>query len=173
MSWPKETWFTSASRSEQSKSPPYTSPVSRFVSVRKFRTNVDPKQIMDVLRRPERRPEWQPEILWMRGPDRLSDGDEQYGRARMLGFEVAGRSRTITVTDYAFEEEALVGVKMRIRYEITQSDGQIEIAHHLSADLPRGFWGRLVSLFLKSRLRAMQGRALRNLAAQAGPGESS
>ncbi len=91
----------------------------------------------------------------------------------MLGFEVAGRSRTISVTEDIFEEEALVGVRLRIRYELSAVDGQIEIAHHLTADLPRGLWGRVLSLFLRSRLRAMQGRALRNLAAQAEPDASS
>lgn len=109
----------------------------------------------------------------MRGPERLAPGDEQHGRARMMGFEVAGRSRTIEVTEDAFEEEALVGVRLRIRYEISSNDGEVEIAHHLTAELPRGLWGRVVSLFLRSRLRGMQTHALRNLAAQAEPDRPS
>ncbi|MFN2525787.1 MAG: hypothetical protein ABR505_05930 [Actinomycetota bacterium] len=147
--------------------------MARFHSVKKLRTSAEPKDVIDLLSRPDQRPNWQPEILWMRGPDRLAEGDEQYGRARMMGFEVAGRSRTIAASNGVFEEEALIGVRLRIRYEITDADGGIEIAHHLTADLPRGFWGRIVSLFLRSRLRVMQLRALRNLAAQTEPESSS
>ncbi|HEX2241427.1 MAG TPA: SRPBCC family protein [Actinomycetota bacterium] len=147
--------------------------MARFHSTKTLRTRADPQAILDLLSRPDRRPDWQPEILWMRGPERLTPGEEQHGRARMMGFEVAGRSRTIAVTDRVFEEEALVGVRLRIRYEISSDDGRVEVAHHLIAELPRGFWGRAVSLFLRSRLRVMQTRALKNLVAHVEPEASS
>ena len=112
-------------------------------------------------------PEWQPEILSTDGSGLLAEGDVVRGQARMLGFDVQGHSTATEVGPNTFEEDVVVGVRMRVRYEVkSQGDGAV-ITQHLTVDMPRGFSGRMLSLLLRWRLKRMQRAALANLASQA------
>lgn len=111
-------------------------------------------------------PSWQPEIISTEGPHSLAAGDEVAGRASMLGFEVAGRAAITDVGPGFLEEDAIVGVRMRIRYEVIEAPGGCRVVSRMSAELPGGVAGRILSLFLRRRLRWMQETALTNLVAQ-------
>ncbi len=102
----------------------------------------------------------------MRGPDRLEPGDVAEARARMLGFHVEGKSTTLEVLPGAFVEDIVVGVRLRIRYDVTPEDGGVVVRHRLDALLPTGPMGRLLSLFMFWSLKRMQRRSLQALAAQ-------
>ncbi len=110
----------------------------------------------------------------MVGPKRLQAGDTQEGIAQMLGFRVQGKSTVIASTPSAFEEDVIVGVRMRILYEVeTPEDGRTVVRHRLEADLPGGAMGKLLSFFLKRRLNAMQQASLRGLVRQSEEEEPS
>ena len=94
------------------------------------------------------------------------------GEAEMLGFAVHGHTEALDVTDEVFEEDVIVGVRMIIRYEVSASPSGTRITHRLTAKLPGGFSGRILSLFLQPRLRALQRRVLERLAGQAEPSSS-
>lgn len=111
-------------------------------------------------------PRWQPEIVATEGPSRVSPGDVVHGHARMLGFHVAGHSTAARVAERAFEEDVVVGVRLRVRYEVTPDGDGTVVTHRLTSDLPRGILGYILSFFLRWRLRAMQRAALRELVAQ-------
>ncbi|MFN2589056.1 MAG: SRPBCC family protein [Actinomycetota bacterium] len=117
----------------------------------------EPEAVMDLVRDPRTWPEWQPEILLAEGPERLGPGDDVYGHASMLGFRVEGHSKTVGVSDESYDEDVVVGVRMRIVYG-TRRDarGRTVVTRRLSALLPGGVAGRLLSFFLKRRLTAMQ-----------------
>jgi Polyketide cyclase / dehydrase and lipid transport len=112
-------------------------------------------------------PAWQPEIITSEGVSPLGRGDVVTGTARMLGFDgVEGRSVAVDVRDEVFEEEVVVGIGMRIRYEV-RADGQGSVVtHHLESDMPGGFSGRLLSFLLRRRLKRLQKTALERLVAQ-------
>jgi hypothetical protein len=112
-------------------------------------------------------PAWQPEIVSAAGPSRLERGGVVEGRARMLGFGVTGRSTAVEVGDLVFEEDVVVGVTMRLRFEVRPSSQGSVVTQRLTAELPGGFAGRLLGLLLRWRLRRMQRMALERLAAQA------
>lgn len=112
-------------------------------------------------------PAWQSEILATEGPQRVGPGDVVEGRARLLGFDVRGRSAAVEVDDRVFFEDVIVGVRMRIRYTVTPDGSGSVISHHMEADLPAGPLGRLLSVFLARRLRKMQSELLQRLCAQA------
>lgn len=135
----------------------------RFELERSVVTQRDPSSVLAQLRDATTWPEWQPEIVSAEGPAAIAEGDVVTGRARMLGFLVEGRSRAVDVTGSAFEEDVIIGVRMRVRYEIDAGAGGVRITHRLTADLPDGPAGRLLSVFLKMRLRRMQTRVLRAL----------
>lgn len=82
----------------------------------------------------------------------------------MLGFEVGGRTVALVTSDRVFEEEVIVGVRMRIRYEVESAGDGTIISRHLTADLPGGLAGRLLSALLKPRLRKMNEQVLDELA---------
>lgn len=111
---------------------------------------------------------WQPEIKTASGPAPLKQGDLVEGHADMLGFKrVGGRSIAHHVEDRRFEEHVIVGVPMRIIYEVAERDGDVEVTRTISADLPRGPFGSLLSVFLRRRLRKMQHDVLAELVKQA------
>jgi len=122
---------------------------------------------MKVLTDPATWPEWQSEIIETRGPARLSRGDEVQGRATLLGFAVEGRSSTIDATDSLFVEDVIVGVRMRVEYELDEEGGTTTVTRRLRASLPGGLAGRTLSFLLKRRLKAMQRGVLEALVAQA------
>ena len=136
------------------------------------RSSADPATVMSRVIAPSTWPEWQSEILSTEGPERLEPGAVVDGRARLLGFDVHGRSAAVEVEDGAFFEDVIVGVRMRIRYTVRPDGAGSIIGHHMEADLPSGPLGRLLSVFLARRLRKMQSELLESLRAQA-EGESA
>lgn len=129
-----------------------------------------PDALMKVISDPSTWPEWQSEILETDGKVPLTAGDQVEGRARLLGFVVSGRSSTITATSSSFIEDVIVGVHMRVEYEIGETSAGTVVSRRLTASLPGGVLGRLLSFFLKRRLRAMQLGVLDALVAQAEAG---
>lgn len=111
-------------------------------------------------------PAWQPEIVATKGPTLVAEGDIVSGHARMLGFHVEGRSIAQEVGAGVFEEEVVVGVAMRVRYEVRPEPEGCRVTHRLESQLPSGLTGRLLSLFLRGRLRRMQKSAVERLVAQ-------
>ncbi len=129
--------------------------------------NCHPTAILDRVLDPSTWPQWQPEIISTTSSRRIVTGDSVEGRARLLGFVVDGRSSAITVSDDVFEEDVIVGVRMRVRYHVEPSGEGTTVTRHLSAVLPGGFSGRILSFFLKRRLQRMQQGVLESLVAQA------
>lgn len=128
----------------------------------------EPETVMELVRDPKTWPRWQPEIVSTEGPAPLKEGDDVYGHAEMLGFDVEGHSKSISVTADAFEEDVIVGVRMRIVYEVSRDDsGSTVVTRRLSAQLPGGFAGRILSIFLKRRLTRMQDGVVEELVRQA------
>lgn len=136
------------------------------------RSSASPGRVMSRVVGPSTWPEWQSEILSTQGPEPLAPGDVVDGRARLLGFDVHGRSAAVEVTDEVFFEDVIVGVRMRIRYTVRPDGSGSIIGHHMQADLPAGPLGRLLSVFLARRLRKMQSELLESLRVQA-EGESA
>ncbi len=123
--------------------------------------------MMETILSPDTWPHWQSEILSTDGPERLTEGSVVDGAARLLGFDVTGRSITATVRDDLFEEDVIVGVQMRISYRVApQGSGSI-VTRRMDADLPGGVAGRLLSTLLRWRLKKMQTSLLDRLRAQA------
>lgn len=118
-------------------------------------------------------PAWQPEIVATEGPKRVDRGDMVTGHARMLGFHVQGRSLAVEVGDRVFEEDVVVGVAMRVRYEVHPDGDGCRVVHRLESEMPSGLTGRLLSLFLRGRLRRMQRTAVERLVAQSEVAEPS
>ena len=126
-----------------------------------------PTSLMRVLTDPSTWPEWQSEIVETDGPQPLKEGDAVEGRAELLGFVVNGRSSTVTATGSTFVEDVIVGVHMRVEYEVRERGGGSVVTRRLTASLPGGVFGRVLSFFLKRRLKAMQKGLLEALVAQA------
>lgn len=139
----------------------------RFAIVRSIDAGCPPEVVLAHILDPATWPEWQPEITSTHGPKTVVVGAVVDGRARMLGFDVDGRSHATQVSDRHFEEDVFVGVRMRIRYEVSADGSRTVVTHKLYADLPRGFFGGLLAFFLRRRLRVMQREALKQLVAQA------
>lgn len=125
---------------------------------------------MKVISDPTTWPTWQSEIIETDGGVPLQEGDQVEGRAKLLGFVVSGRSSTITATSASFVEDVIVGVHMRIEYEIRETASGTIVTRRLTANLPGGVSGRLLSFFLKRRLKAMQEGLLDALVFQAEAG---
>jgi hypothetical protein len=62
---------------------------------------------------------------------------------------------------------------MRVRYLLTPTSEGVRITHRLTADLPSGVVGRILSFFLRRRLRSMQQGVLDNLAHRLSEAENS
>ena len=118
-------------------------------------------------------PAWQPEIVSTEGPERVGPGDVVSGRARMLGFGVQGRSIALHVGPTSFEEDVVVGVALRVRYEVRPEGDRCVVVHRIESDLPGGPMGRLLAFFLRGRLRRMQKMAVARLVAQSEAGSRS
>jgi hypothetical protein len=103
----------------------------------------------------------------------MVSGDVARGKARMLGFHVDGHATAVESDGHFFEQDVIVGVRMRIRYEVRPIDGGTMITHTLVAQMPRGLSGRVLALFLRRRLRWLQRTALENLVAQSEAATSS
>ncbi len=128
----------------------------------------DPEAVMDLVRNPETWPRWQPEIVSTEGPNPLEEGDDVYGHAAMLGFRVEGHSKSVVVLPDTYEEDVVVGVRMRIVYEVARDDtGRTVVTRRLSALLPGGLAGRLLSFFLRRRLTRMQNGVVEELVREA------
>jgi hypothetical protein len=139
----------------------------RFVIRDSIETTGSLEVVMDRLLRPSTWPEWQSEILSVAGPERVESGTVVGGRASMLGFNVDGQSVAVEVGPAAFEEDVVVGVGMRIRYDVESTTTGARITHTLSSELPEGALGRVLSFFLARRLRRMQRELLAKLGRQA------
>ncbi|HEY7876139.1 MAG TPA: SRPBCC family protein [Actinomycetota bacterium] len=106
---------------------------------------------------------WQSEIVRAHGPAPLEAGDHVSGDARMLGFKVAGRADVEVAEDGEVRHDVLVGIRMNVRYTIEPDGNGWRLTHRLRAELPRGLSGRVLSFFLKRRLRRMQARLVEDL----------
>jgi hypothetical protein len=127
-----------------------------------------PEAVLELVRDPGTWPRWQPEILSTEGPQLLEEGDDVYGHAEMLSFRVEGHSKTVLVSGDAYEEDVVVGVRMRILYEVARDDaGNTVVTRRLSTLLPGGVAGRILSFFLKRRLTRMQDGVVEELVRQA------
>jgi hypothetical protein len=82
----------------------------------------------------------------------------------MLGFRVNGHADMDDVQDTNVSHQVIVGVRMQVRYDLEPDGPGVLVTHTLSADMPEGFAGRLLSMFLRRRLRRMQRKLLDNLA---------
>jgi hypothetical protein len=123
---------------------------------------------MELVRDPQTWPRWQPEIVSTEGPSPLEVGDDVYGHADMLGFRVEGHSKSVTAAEGAYEEDVIVGVRMRIVYEMARDEsGATVVTRRLTALLPAGFAGRVLSFFLRRRLTRMQNGVVEELVRQA------
>lgn len=137
-----------------------------------IRSSCDPDILRRLLADPSTWSEWQPEILYAKGPEPMAPGDTARGRARMLGFEVHGQSTALSVGARHFEEDAVVGVHMKIRYELEAVDDGIVVRHRLELERSGGPAGRILNWLLRRRLKKMQEQALRALVAVAGRGRA-
>jgi hypothetical protein len=137
------------------------------------RTRCAPEAVIARIRDASTWPGWQPEIVSAEGPRALSTGDVVRGRAEMLGFHVDGHSTTTGADSTHYEEDVVVGVRMRLRYEVEPTADGALVTALLFADLPGGLAGRLVSFFLRWRLGHMQRAALKRLVAQSEAADSA
>ena len=86
----------------------------------------------------------------------------------MLGFDVDGQSVALRVESGQFEESVVVGVGMHIIYTLEVTPEGTRITHRLTSQLPRGFLGSILSIFLRRRFRKMQRELLERLREQSG-----
>ena len=91
----------------------------------------------------------------------------------MLGFDVDGRSDALEVDEGIFEEDVVVGVAMRVRYEVRPDPAGCVVIHRLESRLPSGSFGRLLAFLLRYRLRKMQKKAIERLVAQSESADAS
>jgi hypothetical protein len=144
------------------------SPSSRVFEISHSRTaECSPDLLIKRILDPATWPDWQPEIISTDASGPLDEGATVDGRARLLGFVVDGRSITIAADDRSYEEDVIVGVRMKVRYDVEEVPEGSRVTRHLTAYLPSGFSGRVLSFFLKRRLRSMQVGVLESLVDQA------
>jgi hypothetical protein len=124
------------------------------------------EDVLGHLRDPGSWARWQPEIITAGGPSPLQEGDSAEGRASLLGFVVEGRSSTVVSDGTTFEEDVIVGVRMKIRYELKEVPDGVVVTRRLTTSLPSGVSGRVLSFFLKRRLAKMQQTVLDELVTQ-------
>jgi len=126
--------------------------------------------LMHRIARPHTWPDWQAEIVAMEGPEQVATGDIVHGTAKLLGFHVVGNSYMTAVDDSSLSEDVIVGVRMRIHYEVTDSGSERIVTRRIEATLPRGLSGRVLTFLLRRRLVKMQERLLDDLVGQAEAG---
>ena len=151
----------------------YTQPVSAarsFVIQREEAARCPVDSVMKHLLDATTWPAWQPEIISTEGNTRVVAGDIVKGTARMLGFGVEGWSQATRTEENVFEEDVVVGVRMRVRYEVRPDGDGCRVTHHLESNMPSGLSGRLLSALLRGRLRKMQKTSLERLVAQSEAG---
>lgn len=139
----------------------------RFVIESTRSSSLPAGSVMKRVLEPATWPSWQPEIISTTGPEVLDVGDVVNGQAELLGFAVQGTSTTTFVEAGEFVEDVVVGVRMRVTYRVEERHGGSLVTRRLEADMPTGFAGRILSLFLRLRLKRMQERVLDALAGQA------
>ncbi|HVL65367.1 MAG TPA: SRPBCC family protein [Actinomycetota bacterium] len=144
----------------------------RFSTSRSRRIGAQPARVMELVRDSGSWPRWQSEIRTARGPARLEAGDVVDGTAEMLGFGVHGRSTITQANDGRLEEDAIVGVSMKVTFVVEPHPNGAMVTHHMVADLPRGPLGSLLAFFLKRRLVRMQRATLERLVDQAEASDS-
>lgn len=137
-------------------------------SSRRTRARLD--ELMRLITSPHTWPDWQEEIVAMEGPDRVSSGDLVHGTATLLGFHVVGSSHLTSVDEASLSEDVVVGVRMRIHYDVSDSGAERVVTRRIEATLPRGLSGRVLTFFLKRRLIRMQEKLLDDLVVQAEAG---
>ena len=130
-------------------------------------TAASPAEVMGKVLDPHTWPLWQPEIDSASGPAPLAPGDVVRGHAHLLGFHVQGLSTAIGVEDHAFEEDVIVGVRLRVRYEVARAGDQTVVTRRVRSELPGGLSGRVLSFFLARRLKRMQRNVVEGLVAEA------
>lgn len=130
-------------------------------------TTAAPEAVLALVATPRTWPRWQPEILSTSGPEQVTSGDSVDGEAKLLGFAVTGQSRIMEVSDDGLVEDVIVGVRMKVSYEVTPVTGGSRITRRLEATLPGGLAGRVLSIFLAWRLKKMQQGVIEHLARQA------
>lgn len=128
--------------------------------------NCPPETVLNRILTPASWPEWQSEIIRVEGPARLQPKDVVTGDAKLLGFHVEGHSTSLEVTPDSFMEDVIVGVRMRVRYSVAPDGDGARVTHHLESRLPGGVAGKILSLFLRWRLRKMQKMLLDDLVRQ-------
>lgn len=137
---------------------------SRFRTSRSVRTVASPARLLALIGDASTWPDWQPEILSAAGARELAPGDSVLGDAKMLGFRVAGRADITNVGPSSLEQDVIVGIRMKVRYEAAPAGDGAFLTHTLEAEMPTGVSGRVLALFLRYRLRRMQTKLLENLA---------
>lgn len=139
----------------------------RLEITRSVTTDASWAEVMALILDPSTWPKWQAEIRIAEGPAPLAPSDVVDGRARMLGFDVDGKSVTTHVSEDRYEQSVVVGVGMQITYTVSSTPSGTTIEHSLSSQLPAGVLGRVLAVFLARRLRKMQAELLQALKAQA------
>ena len=137
----------------------------REFSLRLSRGSTNSAQaILDRIKQPSTWPEWVPEINSTTSKKSIVDvGDNVEGLAEMLGFRVNGRAHVTEITPTLFVQDVVIGVRIVARYEVEPTEHGSVIHHELIVSAPRGPMGRLLTFFLRGRLRSMQERLLANL----------
>lgn len=136
-----------------------------YSSSKRTRARLD--ELMRLITSPHTWPDWQDEIVAMQGPERVSSGDLVHGTATLLGFHVVGSSHVTSVGGSSLSEDVVVGVRMRIHYEVSDAGDERVVTRRIEATLPRGLSGRVLTFFLRRRLIRMQEKLLDDLVGQA------
>jgi hypothetical protein len=122
-----------------------------------------PDEVIRQLLDASRWPRWQPEIVATVGPERVHVGDIVRGHADLLGFGVAGQATIVEVPDHGLVEDVLVGVRMRVTYQVEPRGADSLVRATIVTETPTGISGRVLGFLLRRRLRRMQRTALDRL----------
>ncbi len=136
----------------------------RYVIESSARTQRSASEAFKIVTDPRTWPRWQSEIVATDADEPLQTGGFVYGRAKMLGLDVQGRSDAVEVADGVFREDVIVGVRMHVTYRVEPDGDGARVIHRLESELPRGAIGSILSLLLRWRLRKLQVHALERLA---------
>ena len=137
-----------------------------FITENSVHSTASSRDVMARIKDATTWPEWQSEILETSGSREVHPGEDVVGIAKLLGFLVDGRSRIGTVSASELSEDVIVGVRMRVRFEVSDTEDGCIVTHHLIAEMPSGPTGRLLSWFLRRRLKKMSADLVNRLASQ-------